>query len=218
MLHTRIPVTKDTVRHTHTDIIQLCFVLILFFSSSSFFLSLTWSSQLCIHGLKGIMLHPVFSPFLLVVSPPPYYQLVTLNISPSLSFPLRFLSFIHSLCSFLLHSSFALSQIEAMYVTKITIELTCCSALSFDTRPSCCSDRKLNFVVNPPGLVGAYICAASNDYKDQCCRGISMALQPFVGGSARRKAATCTQDSTNTEETYTDILASGGIRTHYPSV
>jgi hypothetical protein len=65
-----------------------------------------------------------------------------------------------------------------------------------------------------------------------------MALQPFVGpwplfqfldllhsrkdslsgGSARRKTATCTQDSTDIEYTHTDIHASSGIRTHNPSV
>jgi hypothetical protein len=38
------------------------------------------------------------------------------------------------------------------------------------------------------------------------------------GGSARRKAATYTQDGTNTEQTHTDIHASSGVRTHDPSV
>jgi hypothetical protein len=38
------------------------------------------------------------------------------------------------------------------------------------------------------------------------------------GGSARRKAATYTVESTNTEYTNTDIHASSGIRTHDPSV
>jgi hypothetical protein len=38
------------------------------------------------------------------------------------------------------------------------------------------------------------------------------------GGSARRKAATCTQDNTNTEQTHTDSHASSEIRTHDPSV
>jgi hypothetical protein len=66
----------------------------------------------------------------------------------------------------------------------------------------------------------------------------STALQPFVGpwsifqvrnplhsqydsldgGSARRKAATYTQDSINTEQTYSDIHVLSGIRTHDPSV
>jgi hypothetical protein len=65
-----------------------------------------------------------------------------------------------------------------------------------------------------------------------------MALQPFVGpwplfqfldlftqlvgsldgGSARRKAATYTQDGTNKEQTHTDSHASSGIRTYDPSV
>jgi hypothetical protein len=40
----------------------------------------------------------------------------------------------------------------------------------------------------------------------------------FDGGSARRKAATYTQNNTNTEQTHTDIHASSGIRTHDPSV
>jgi hypothetical protein len=40
----------------------------------------------------------------------------------------------------------------------------------------------------------------------------------FDGGSARRKAATCTQGRTDLEETHTDIHASNGIRTHDPSV
>jgi hypothetical protein len=38
------------------------------------------------------------------------------------------------------------------------------------------------------------------------------------GGSARRKAATCTQNNTNTEWTHTDIHALSGIRTHDPSI
>jgi hypothetical protein len=38
------------------------------------------------------------------------------------------------------------------------------------------------------------------------------------GGSARRKAATYTQDSTNIEYTHKDIHASSGIRTHNPNV
>jgi hypothetical protein len=37
-------------------------------------------------------------------------------------------------------------------------------------------------------------------------------------GSVRRKAATFTQNSTNTEYTHTDIHASSGIRTHDPNV
>jgi hypothetical protein len=37
------------------------------------------------------------------------------------------------------------------------------------------------------------------------------------GGSARRKAATYTQNKTNTEKTHTDIHASSGIGTHDPS-
>jgi hypothetical protein len=37
------------------------------------------------------------------------------------------------------------------------------------------------------------------------------------GGSARRKPATYTQDSTNTEQKHTDIHALSGIRTHNPS-
>jgi hypothetical protein len=37
-------------------------------------------------------------------------------------------------------------------------------------------------------------------------------------GSARRKAATYTQDITTTEYTHTDIHASSGIRNHEPSV
>jgi hypothetical protein len=64
-----------------------------------------------------------------------------------------------------------------------------------------------------------------------------MALQPFVsfcqlfsflnhaqsvwhldGGSARRKAATYTQNNTNAEETHTDNHALRGIRTRDPSV
>jgi hypothetical protein len=65
-----------------------------------------------------------------------------------------------------------------------------------------------------------------------------MVLQPFVGpwpifqflelftqsvgllgrGSARRKAATCTQNSTNIEQTQTNIHASSVIRTHDPNV
>jgi hypothetical protein len=65
-----------------------------------------------------------------------------------------------------------------------------------------------------------------------------MALQPFVGpwprfqfrnpvhsrldslegGSARRKAAAYTQNSTKTEYTHTDIHASSGARTHDTSV
>jgi hypothetical protein len=64
-----------------------------------------------------------------------------------------------------------------------------------------------------------------------------MDLQPFVGpwplfqfhnllhtrydaldgGSAHRKTSTCTQDSTNTEQTHTDIHASSGIRLHDPN-
>jgi hypothetical protein len=67
---------------------------------------------------------------------------------------------------------------------------------------------------------------------------LSMALQPFVGpypifsflilytvgrtpctgGSVRRKASTYTQNKTNTEQMHTDIHASSGIRTQYPSV
>jgi hypothetical protein len=70
------------------------------------------------------------------------------------------------------------------------------------------------------------------------CIYLSMALQPFVrpwplfqfldllhcrwnsldGGSGRHKAATCTQDSTNVEQTQTDIHASSAIQTHDPSV
>jgi hypothetical protein len=38
------------------------------------------------------------------------------------------------------------------------------------------------------------------------------------GGSASRKAATYTQNNTNTEYMQTDIHASSGIRTHDPSV
>jgi hypothetical protein len=38
------------------------------------------------------------------------------------------------------------------------------------------------------------------------------------GGSARRKAATHTQNNTNTEYTYTDIRASSGIQSYDPSV
>jgi hypothetical protein len=41
---------------------------------------------------------------------------------------------------------------------------------------------------------------------------------PFDGGSARRKDATCTQDNTNTGKTNTDIHISSGILTHNPSV
>jgi hypothetical protein len=37
-------------------------------------------------------------------------------------------------------------------------------------------------------------------------------------GSARRKAATCTQGRTNSEWTHTDIHALSGTWTHYPSV
>jgi hypothetical protein len=37
------------------------------------------------------------------------------------------------------------------------------------------------------------------------------------GGWARRKAATYTQNNTNTEWTHIDIHASSGIRTHEPS-
>jgi hypothetical protein len=42
--------------------------------------------------------------------------------------------------------------------------------------------------------------------------------EPLDGGSARRKAATYTQDNTNTEYAYTDILATNGIGTHDPSL
>jgi hypothetical protein len=55
-----------------------------------------------------------------------------------------------------------------------------------------------------------------------------MDLQLFVGpytrldffdrGSARRKAATYTQNSINREQTYTDINALSVIPTHVPSV
>jgi hypothetical protein len=65
-----------------------------------------------------------------------------------------------------------------------------------------------------------------------------MALQPFVGPwqlfqspnpihsqlehldgeLAHLKAASYTQNNTNTEKTHTDIHALSGIRTHYPSV
>jgi hypothetical protein len=38
------------------------------------------------------------------------------------------------------------------------------------------------------------------------------------GGSGRRKAATYTENNTNTEWTNTDIHAWSGIRTHDPSV
>jgi hypothetical protein len=38
------------------------------------------------------------------------------------------------------------------------------------------------------------------------------------GGSARRKAATYTQNNANTEKTHTDIHALSGIRTHDSSV
>jgi hypothetical protein len=38
------------------------------------------------------------------------------------------------------------------------------------------------------------------------------------GGSARRKADTCTQNNTNTEGMHTDIHASSWIRTHDSSV
>jgi hypothetical protein len=40
----------------------------------------------------------------------------------------------------------------------------------------------------------------------------------FYGVSARRKAAICTQDNTNTEETRTDIHAFSEIRNHDPGV
>jgi hypothetical protein len=45
----------------------------------------------------------------------------------------------------------------------------------------------------------------------------SQSVGLLVRGSARRKASTYTQDSTNTEQTYTDIHAPCGIRTHDPS-
>jgi hypothetical protein len=41
---------------------------------------------------------------------------------------------------------------------------------------------------------------------------------PLDWGSARRKAATYTQNNTNTEKTHRDMHASSGIRTHDPSV
>jgi hypothetical protein len=56
---------------------------------------------------------------------------------------------------------------------------------------------------------------------------LSVALQPFVGpwpwdsldgGSARRKAATYTQNNTSTELTHTDIHALSGIQTQDPRV
>jgi hypothetical protein len=43
-------------------------------------------------------------------------------------------------------------------------------------------------------------------------------LDSLDGESARRKDATYTQNSTNTNQTHTDIHASNGIRTHDPSV
>jgi hypothetical protein len=51
-----------------------------------------------------------------------------------------------------------------------------------------------------------------------------MTLQPFVGqdsldgGSVHRKAATCTEDSTQKQNKHTDIHALGGIRVHDLSV
>jgi hypothetical protein len=41
---------------------------------------------------------------------------------------------------------------------------------------------------------------------------------PWTGESASRKAATYTQDSTNVDETGTNIHASTGIRTHDPTL
>jgi hypothetical protein len=50
---------------------------------------------------------------------------------------------------------------------------------------------------------------------------LSLALQPFwtlAASSARRKAATYTQNNTNTEKKHIQIDASNGIRTQDPSV
>jgi hypothetical protein len=91
------------------------------------------------------------------------------------------------------------------YISHLSICLPVCLSVCLSVRLYVCLSMALQPFVWPLPLCNFLIL-------------YTVGKTPWTGGSARHKAATCTHDSTDTEKTHTDIHASGGIRTHDPSV